>query len=428
MITIKRKTRDDVLITSKEQLEAFLSEKFVNFKRFTDKNAFLFDLLVKQAVYNSAAEFFSFYKSQIPKGLYTKFDFWGWTEEDISNRSKAESVRALKSKSSKIKQSGLSEKEYNKTQSCWCKEYWITKGYSEEEAVKQIALKQSNNSKKVKPENQLKRCCRRIEYWLEKGLSNEEAKSRLKLFQRTSSKRCVEYWMSRGSSLEESKILVSNNQSIVAKHYVNNVPSEERRKRNRLCREYWLEKGLTEKEIEKQLSDNGYAFSLKLCIEKYGEELGFEVWQKRQEKWQSALNSKPQEEIDEINSRKVPNGDYQRKRWEEFNVPGVLYLVEFNGHTKVGITIHNVKSRYGEAYLLNYKNKEYQLDDVYDAYMIEQLIIKQFSDRIIKDDYGKFGWTEVITNTTLEQINSECIDLLNNLDESKGKFESIKLI
>lgn len=53
--------------------------------------------------------------------------------------------------------------------------------------------------------------------------------------------------------------------------------------------EYWVKKGYSEEESRLIISDKQKTFSLKKCIEKYGEEKGKEIWLKRQEKWQKSL-------------------------------------------------------------------------------------------------------------------------------------------
>ena len=50
--------------------------------------------------------------------------------------------------------------------------------------------------------------------------------------------------------------------------------------------EYWLEKTNNNlEEAQKLLSERQSTFSLNICIEKYGEETGREIWLNRQEKW-----------------------------------------------------------------------------------------------------------------------------------------------
>lgn len=53
--------------------------------------------------------------------------------------------------------------------------------------------------------------------------------------------------------------------------------------------EYWLDKGFNNDESEQKLKDRQLTFTLELCVEKYGEEKGKEVYTNRQKKWQKSL-------------------------------------------------------------------------------------------------------------------------------------------
>jgi len=69
---------------------------------------------------------------------------------------------------------------------------------------------------------------------------------------------------------------------------------------------YWLKKGYSEKEATQKLKERQTTFSLDICTEKYGEEEGLKRFKERQDKWQNTLKSKPQSEIDKMNSLKNP--------------------------------------------------------------------------------------------------------------------------
>lgn len=69
--------------------------------------------------------------------------------------------------------------------------------------------------------------------------------------------------------------------------------------------EHFLNKGMTIEEAQKALSERQCTFSLKRCIEKYGEEEGIKRFNDRQQKWQSKLLSKDPEEIKRINHDKA---------------------------------------------------------------------------------------------------------------------------
>lgn len=72
--------------------------------------------------------------------------------------------------------------------------------------------------------------------------------------------------------------------------------------------QYWLNKGYDLNTAKQKLSGFQKNFSRKICIEKYGEEEGIRVWQDRQNRWQSTINSKTKEEILKINRKKLKRG------------------------------------------------------------------------------------------------------------------------
>jgi hypothetical protein len=80
--------------------------------------------------------------------------------------------------------------------------------------------------------------------------------------------------------------------------------------------EYYTNKGLSEQEALEALSKRQTTFSLDRCIEQYGEELGYEKWKERQEKWQNTLKSKSDEEIAEINKKKISGGSISKSEKE----------------------------------------------------------------------------------------------------------------
>lgn len=79
---------------------------------------------------------------------------------------------------------------------------------------------------------------------------------------------------------------------------------------------YYLDKGFTEKEAKEKQKTRQQTFNLEKCIAKYGEEKGYEVWKKRQEIWQHTLQSKPIEELIEINRKKASAGIGNREETE----------------------------------------------------------------------------------------------------------------
>jgi hypothetical protein len=66
--------------------------------------------------------------------------------------------------------------------------------------------------------------------------------------------------------------------------------------------EYWVKKGFSSEEAKNLISESQKTFSKKICIQKYGEEEGVEIFQKRQKKWINSLHTN--NKINEINKKK----------------------------------------------------------------------------------------------------------------------------
>jgi hypothetical protein len=333
--------------------------------------------------------------------LNEKLDFYGYNENEKS----AFLEEYLKKKRETCRKSAKEGKIVSHFQVS----YWIARGFSAEEAKKRVAEVQSKNSLKVKRDKEYYERRKEknpsfLEYWTLKGFSEEEAEEKRVQYFRRLSKRCYEYWILKGFSEEEAKSKVIEHQSKNAKHYVLNTSAEERRKKNHFCREYWVERGFTDKEIDTILRENGLTFSLELCIEKFGEDEGRKIFKDRQIKWLSTLNEKSEEELKEINRRKYVSVD--------FNEPGILYLIDIgNGTCKIGISYKDsIFKRYPYEKVKNKQHCVWKIDKLSDAFDIELRLKRRFSEHIVKDDYGCFGWTECINTigfTKLKEIIHE---------------------
>jgi len=135
---------------------------------------------------------------------------------------------------------------------------WLNKGYSEEEAKYQIAIRRPNN----------------VLYYINKGFSEADAKEQVKLRQ------------AKGGA-KRSKMTVKEKRALTPR-----------------CVEFYLAKGFTQSQAEEQVALFQSTFSKEKCIERHGEIVGLEIFNARQEKWQASLNAKSQSEIDDINCRK----------------------------------------------------------------------------------------------------------------------------
>lgn len=135
--------------------------------------------------------------------------------------------------------------------------------------------------------------------WLNKGYTEEEAKHQIAIRRPTN----VAYWINKGFTAEEAELKKKEHQKKGGKAFAD-LPKEEKQKTRTTCIQYYLEKGYSEEEAMVLQAERQKTFSKEICIEKYGEEEGIKIWQERQDKWQATLNAKPQEERDAINASK----------------------------------------------------------------------------------------------------------------------------
>lgn len=139
----------------------------------------------------------------------------------------------------------------------------------------------------------------KIETWLKRGYNEEEAKYQIAIRRPTN----YLYWVNKGFTEEEAKKkVVEFSKNACAKNLER--PSKDRRKDSHRCIEYYLHRGYTKDEGIRLISEKQRLFSKDICLEKYGVEEGTRIWQERQDKWQRTLKSKHEDEIKQINKRK----------------------------------------------------------------------------------------------------------------------------
>lgn len=139
----------------------------------------------------------------------------------------------------------------------------------------------------------------RIETWTKKGYTEEEAKYQIAI-RRPSNKL---YWINKGFSEEEAIIKLKGHQKLGGKSSASR-PIEEIRKTSVRCKEYWLLKGYNDEEAKTKVGEIQSVFSLEKCISRFGEIEGTRIFNERQINWQKTLNSKSTEEKDLINRKK----------------------------------------------------------------------------------------------------------------------------
>lgn len=188
---------------------------------------------------------------------------------------------------------------------------------------------------------------------------------------------------------------------------------------------YWLDKGYSQEEAEIMLSERQTTFTLDKCIERHGPIDGLMIWQDRQERWQETLNSKSQDEIDKINAKKSSKINY-RSLWSlNLDADGLFYIIRVKDNSyKIGITSRSLEKRYRNTIDKNNIVVCEKVDDINHAFMIEQILKRRHFDKIIKDDYGQFGWTEVINNVTSTELLNEIDCFLRDKTYTLNVFET----
>jgi hypothetical protein len=163
-----------------------------------------------------------------------------------------------------------------KENSCLRIEYWIKRGYSEQEAKEKISLIQQKNSNKVSNYGIVTK-----KYLESKNIDSD-------LFMKERSIYCIEYYIKRGYTIEQAKTMISKYQSNNSKRKkLDNIKIQSPR-----CLEYWLNICDNENIAKEMYKKFQTTFSKEICIQKYGKIEGLKRFKERQEKWQKTLHEK----------------------------------------------------------------------------------------------------------------------------------------
>lgn len=307
---------------------------------------------------------------------------------ELQNISEASNVSKCKSYVSKL----LLLPEMGKH----AKQYWISRGWSEVEAY----IKSQENTKRdiISPYS--------IQFWTSKINPNtgkhyteDEAN-----YERNSIRPIrKEYWIKKGYSLNDAEKLATDTKNTNNKNGAKkskNLNENIKRATSKRCLEYWTIRGFSEIEGKENISQEQSTFSLKTCIEKYGEDCGKQKWLDRQEKWQKTLNMKSDDEKYEINKKKATKINYRSLWNKDLNQDGMLYLIKvYNSEEefyKIGVTSRSLYTRFGGNKIKNYSYDILDVftDTIHRVFLLEQKIIKE-NKNISYVPKQKFeGWTE----------------------------------
>lgn len=261
------------------------------------------------------------------------------------------------------------------------KQYWLIRGWSEDEAYVKSKENKQKNSNSVYSRK----------FWLSRvnpatgiNYTNEEAD-----FERNSRRPIrKEYWIQKGYSEEESQQLAvdaktSNNKLGAKSAATTNI----RKVTSKRCVEYYIARGYLEEEAKKLVSEGQKYFSKDLCIKNYGEENGLKIWQDRQTRWQSTLNAKSEKEKLRINKLKlfkggsISKGELQLfdelvkhgidcrkqhailKNSTQYYVYDIIYknkIIEYNGDYW-----HASPKKYKETDIIKFPNKSIPVNEIW---------------------------------------------------------------
>ena len=253
--------------------------------------------------------------------------------------------------------------------------YYLARGWNKDEAYKKIKEIQSKNANKLHkkrketPENYKEILSPyTIKFWTNKGYSEEVAKFKIKESRSTN----IEHWLSKGFTKSESLEIITKLQKEKSNIFLNKKSKNPEKFKNILPiqKQYWLDRGYTEKEAQKIIREKQATFSLKKCIQKYGEKKGTQIFNERQIKWKKSLHQNFKNEgdnrspsskfanliINKICSHlniEIPN----KEKWMKNKNTGKAYSYDFTYNKKIiefnGDYWHCNPNIYG----LNYYNK-----------------------------------------------------------------------
>lgn len=259
------------------------------------------------------------------------------------------------------------KRKFDRSSSWRCIEYWVKKGYTEEQARVEISQKQSLISSK-----QSKGVLRSVE-------------TCKKIKEKATQRQSIDYWIQKygNEGIEKFNLykqqLSYNGKKSAKKRKETNydyTTSTPRRK------EYWLKKGYSEQEAMLMVAKTQSTFSLQKCLEKYGDK-GKIVWETRQQKWQASFLKNNIELIRQKQKRNAHVGYYSSKNIGNSDTLLFYLLLLDNSQEQVlkyGLTKQeSVQKRWGvKRKDFNYKVLLCFRIDASKAVELEQILRNQF--------------------------------------------------
>ena len=182
--------------------------------------------------------------------------------------------------------------------------------------------------------------------------------------------------------------------------------------------QYYINKGMTIEDGVSALKKRQNTYGLNLLIEKYGYDIGFKMWKKRQCKWQDKLNNKSDAEKKELLIKKTK---HSKRYSKESSIFINLFLQIL--HDEFKIDLFDSIIQYGESELFIYdtENKRIFFYDLYiDKY---KLIIEyngsKFHPSPLLTDIERENWKQLCTYKSAYTVDENDLKK-KNLAIAKG--------
>lgn len=132
------------------------------------------------------------------------------------------------------------------------------------------------------------------------------------------SRNCVDFWIERGFTKEQAEIEVKKVMNDIHYKTSKKLKSNPEKYASKYPTkvEYYLSRGYSKEEAKSKISEIQNRFSLKKCIEKFGNVSGMKIWKERQIKWMNTLNAKSELEKLDILKRK---SSYCKKNYSDIS-------------------------------------------------------------------------------------------------------------
>lgn len=200
-----------------------------------------------------------------------------------------------------------------------------------------------------------------VDYWVKRGMNLDTAKLKIRQIKPS----LVDYWLNKGYTEEESKLqtelhLMNTERAYIIKYgeIDGKLKYKQKKEKDGLYnsnrrKEYWLNKGYTEEESKELIKQTQATFSLKKCIENFGEIDGRDVFKKRQERWYKTLRSKSN--YDDIQKLKDANSFESIKQRYPQNYIEIYFQYNL-GDGRYDFLIESVKNNDYNEFIKQIKN------------------------------------------------------------------------